>query len=190
MTERGAPAGMGSHQASRMISDTWLTPPWILAALGEFDLDPCAAPEPRPWPTARRHITRPIDGLSEPWAGRVWLNPPYSRHVGAWLARLAEHGHGTALVFARTETTWFIDHVWGRADALVFLHGRIRFHRPDGRVSDENGGAPSVLVAYGPEDAAALRASGLGTYVEVPRRDADVQLMLIAEPAAEVPTRG
>lgn len=34
---------MGSHQSAVNKSDVWLTPPHILRALGEFDLDPCAA---------------------------------------------------------------------------------------------------------------------------------------------------
>jgi hypothetical protein len=150
-----------------MISDTWLTPPEIITELGPFDLDPCAAPEPRPWPTATRHITRPDDGLSTEWAGRVWLNPPYSSEAGAWLARLAEHGNGTALVFARTETSWFVEAVWQRASAALFLHGRIYFHRRDGSRASANSGAPSVLVAYGAYDAARLRDCTLaGTYVQ------------------------
>ncbi|HUR07038.1 MAG TPA: DNA N-6-adenine-methyltransferase [Nonomuraea sp.] len=139
-----------------MISDTWLTPPEILAALGPFDLDPCAAPEPRPWPTAVRHISRPDDGLAAEWSGRVWLNPPYRREAVSWIARLAEHATGTALVFARTETAWFVDQVWRRATALLFLHGRVHFHRADGSRSTDNAGAPSVLAAYGTEDAARL----------------------------------
>ena len=80
---------IGSHQSARMLTDTWLTPPEILEALGSFDLDPCAAPDPRPWPTAAWHIARPADGLAATWAGRVWLNPPYGPATGRWLGRLA-----------------------------------------------------------------------------------------------------
>lgn len=157
---------IGGRQSSRMDSDVWLTPPDMLAALGPFDLDPCACPPPRPWPTADRMISRPDDGLAASWSGRVWLNPPYSREAPRWIARLAEHGHGTALLFARTETSWFVSQVWERASALLFLHGRINFHRADGVRAEWNGGAPSVLVAYGDGDADRLAAAGLpGTYV-------------------------
>lgn len=157
---------MGSHQSARMISDVWLTPPEILGALGRFDLDPCAAPEPRPWPTADRHIALPDDGLAAPWAGRVWLNPPYSREAAKWLAKLADHGNGIALVFARTETAWFVDSAWRRADAILFLHGRVHFHRADGVRAAANAGAPSCLIAYGASNATALRESGIkGSYV-------------------------
>ncbi|XAO35547.1 DNA methyltransferase [Gordonia phage Morgana] len=148
---------MGSHQSAHMDSDTWLTPPHILAPLGAFDLDPCAAPEPRPWVTAARHIALPEDGLAADWEGRVWLNPPYSREAVKWLRRLADHGTGTALVFARTETSWFVETVWQRASAVLFLHGRIHFHRADGTRAAANAGAPSCLVAYGPTDFWRLR---------------------------------
>ena len=53
---------MGSHQKTIGDTQTWLTPPHVTDALGAFDLDPCAAPEPRPWDTARVHITLPKDG--------------------------------------------------------------------------------------------------------------------------------
>jgi hypothetical protein len=161
---------MGSHQSAKMISDVWLTPPEILAALGHFDLDPCA-PADRPWNMAARHYTPADDGLSQPWAGRVWLNPPYGREAVKWLRRLAKHGQGTALTFARTETRWFWETVW-RATAArgaLFFEGRLYFHRQNGERAAANAGAPSVLVAYGADDAWHLARSGLaGAYVELP----------------------
>ena len=40
--------GIGSHtRAVRGRTDDWLTPPEIIAALGRFDLDPCASPSRR-----------------------------------------------------------------------------------------------------------------------------------------------
>lgn len=157
---------MGFHHSARFFTDMWLTPPEIIKALGPFDLDPCAAPNPRPWPTAVRHITRPDDGLAACWGNsRVWLNPPYGL-TGRWLGRLARHRRGTALVFARTETAWFAETVWGAASGALFLHGRIHFCRPDGFRAPDNSGAPSVLVTYGTEDSMRLAGSGLdGTFV-------------------------
>jgi hypothetical protein len=167
---------MGSHQSSSMITDVWLTPPEIIRALGgheSFDLDPCSAPEPRPWPTARRHIALPDDGLAADWEGRVWLNPPYSREAVRWMRRLAQHGQGTALVFARTETEWFFETVWRAASAVLFLEGRIHFHYPDGTRAPANAGAPSCLVAYGQRDAGLLLASGIpGHWVHIQPREA------------------
>lgn len=156
---------MGSHQSSRSGSGVWLTPLTLVRDLGPFDLDPCGH---EGWPTAAELIYPPRDGLNEPWAGRVWLNPPYGA-VGSWLFRLAAHGNGIALVFARTETTWFFDQVWNKATAVKFLHGRLHFHYPDGRRAHMNAGAPSVLVAYGTSNARILQASTIaGTYLPVP----------------------
>lgn len=143
--------GMGGHQSQRAGKDEWLTPPAIINALGPFDLDPCA-PIIRPWPTAANHYTILDNGLAQPWFGRVWCNPPYGRETGEWLGRLSAHGRGTALIFARTETDMFFRCVWDRADALLFLRGRLHFHHVDGTRAAANAGAPSVLVAYGPED--------------------------------------
>lgn len=161
---------MGSHQSHNAGTTTWLTPPHIISALGTFDLDPCAADG---WPTAQRHIILPEDGLAADWDGRVWLNPPYSAEAWVWLEKLAAHGTGTALVFARTETAGFVAQVWSKATALLFLHGRLHFHHADGTRAHANAGAPSVLVAYGELDADALRYSGLdGTFVPLDRRAA------------------
>ena len=158
---------IGGHESPRSITTTWLTPPSIVRALGEFDLDPCGHPG---WPTARRAICLPDNGLTGAWYGRVWLNPPYGAGMWEWLERLANHGTGTALIFARTETAGFSRTVWGRADGLLFLRGRLRFHHSNGAQAKANAGAPSVLVAYGSSDARALaRASKsgaiAGTYV-------------------------
>lgn len=152
--------GMGSHQSGAMLSDTWLTPPHIIDALGPFDLDPCAAIN-QPWKTAEQHYTIEDNGLLKPWHGRVWLNPPYGRETGTWLARLAVHGDGIALIFARTETAMFFEYVWGMASALLFLEGRLHFHRIDGRRAAANAGAPSVLVAYGRQNASHLAGAAL-----------------------------
>ena len=156
-------SGMGGHQSASSVTDVWLTPPSILAALGPFDLDPCA-PARRPWPTATRHISLPQDGLTADWGPDelVWCNPPYGPHTFVWLHRLARHpAGGIGLIFARTETQGFFDEVWNRADAALFLKGRLYFHLADGRRAGDNAGAPSVLVAYGPEAVARLDASGL-----------------------------
>lgn len=164
-------AGMGSHQSAKAKTDEWLTPPEILAALGPFDLDPCAPVTP-PWPIAARHFTVEDNGLLRQWEGRVWLNPPYGNQTGRWLARLVTHGIGTALIFARTETEFFFKHVWHDATALLFLEGRLNFHFVDGRRATHNSGAPSVLAAYGAIDAERLSDSGLdGKFIplRVPR---------------------
>lgn len=152
--------GMGSHQSAAMLKDEWLTPPNILRALGPFDLDPCA-PVNRPWEMAAQHYTMLDDGLNKPWHGRVWCNPPYGRETGAWLARLADHGNGIALIFARTETEMFFEQVWNKATGILFLQGRLHFHHVDGTRAPANAGAPSCLVAYGMDNVRSLMTSGI-----------------------------
>jgi hypothetical protein len=154
---------MGSHHSASAGTHTWLTPPEIIDALGWFDLDPCACPLPRPWPTAKIMWTREDQPLEREWSGRVWLNPPFGpRHLTlAFLRRLGAHGRGTALLFARTETELFFETVWEAATAVLFLRGRPHFHRQDGTRAAANSGAPVVLVAYGANDANLLARSGL-----------------------------
>lgn len=159
--------GIGGHQSARMKNDEWLTPPEIIEKCGKFDLDPCS-PINRPWATAADHFTVEDDGLSRQWYGRVWLNPPYGAEAARWLERLADHGNGVALIFARTETAMFFDWVWPRADALLFVQGRIHFHYVDGRRAAANSGAPSVLVAFGLQNADALRRSSIaGAFIRL-----------------------
>jgi DNA modification methylase len=140
--------GISGHEPHyRGRTDEWLTPRPILDALGAFDLDPCA-PLNRPWNTARRHFTVAQGGLSRRWSGRVWLNPPYGPDTHLWMRQMTMHANGIVLTFARTDTAWFSESVWGCASALYFLRGRVRFCTPAGAPSEGTGGAPSVLIAY------------------------------------------
>lgn len=156
----------GHHRPNEGESVEWLTPPEILHALGQFHLDPCC-PADMPWNTADFAISPPQDGLGANWFGRVWMNPPYgSAALGPWLEKLAEHGNGIALVFARTETKAFHSYGWQRASGMLFLRGRLHFHRLDGIKAKANAGAPSVLIAYGHANANVLRTCGIaGHYV-------------------------
>ena len=154
--DHARPAAMGSHQSASGGADEWLTPPSLIEAVGPFDLDPCA-PIVAPWPTAARHFTIADDGLRQEWSGRVWLNPPYST-AARWLDRLATHGRGTALIFARTETAMWFEQVWGKASGVLFLRGRLHFHYVNGKRAKANSGAPSALVSYGKRDADILAA--------------------------------
>lgn len=147
-----------SHEDRGSANADWYTPPWIFERLGiEFDLDPCQPPEGVQWIPAKRRYSINDDGLAQPWDGRVWLNPPYGKQTPAWLKRMHEHRNGIALVFARTDCAWFHDYI-ANADAILFMRGRVRF--VDGLcVSGGSGaGSGSMLVAWGVENVAALRA--------------------------------
>lgn len=110
----------------------------------------------RPWPTAAKHFTIADDGLKKEWSGRVWLNPPYGRDTIKWMARMAMHGRGTALVFARTETEMFFRYVWPIATAVYFIKGRLPFHDTRGELTRSRSVAPSILIAYSKYDAERL----------------------------------
>lgn len=162
-------------------TQVWLTPPEMIRLLGPFDLDPAACSEPRPWPTAAVHYTEADDGLAQPWHGFVWCNPPYSPSAlsGAFIDRMAQHGNGLLLIFARTETENWHRSIWGVADAVFFFAGRLVFHTPDGKAASATAGAPSALIAYGSEAVARIRClNAPGYLVEIAKVAKPLQLQL------------
>lgn len=46
-----------------------------------FNLDVCALPENA---KCEKFYTPEMDGLSQPWNGVCWCNPPYGREIGTW----------------------------------------------------------------------------------------------------------
>jgi hypothetical protein len=84
---------IGSHQKTLGGSQDWITPRWIID-----------------------------DGLTTPWHGRMWLNPPFDRYVvGKWISKLAAHGNGTALLHLRAEAGWFEPVGASSADVALML---------------------------------------------------------------------
>jgi len=156
---------MAEHEPSIGQSDDWYTPPEIFAALGlTFDLDPCS-PGAGHWVPARHVFTKEDDGLSRPWFGRVFVNPPFGGRNGhvPWLEKFLAHGDGVAIVRAYTSAAWFHDHAV-KAEAMLFPRGKTKFIRPDGSI----GRAPGhgvVLLGMGEVSNNALRQSGLGLCV-------------------------
>ncbi len=148
-------------------SDEWYTPPAVFSALGcRFDLDPAPARFGGAHVPAERTLAG--CGLSEPWDGLVWLNPPFGGRNGIapWLDRFFAHGDGIALMPDRTSAPWFWS-AWTRADLVLFTR-KIRFLRPDGTegVSPSNG---TALMAVGERGCTALRrasAKGFGILAE------------------------
>nr|WP_237180921.1 phage N-6-adenine-methyltransferase [Roseomonas haemaphysalidis] len=150
------------------MSSEWFTPPEIFRALRlTFDLDPCQPNEGRAFLSVpcRRFLTAAEDGLTQPWEGLVWMNPPFGGRNGQvpWLRKFMRHGNGIALVAARTSASWFHD-VAVEAETMLFPRGKTKFVRPDG----SRGGSPGtgiVLLGMGATANNALWNSGLGLFV-------------------------
>lgn len=159
---------MSEHEPCLGASDDWYTPPAYFEALGlTFDLDPCS-PGPGHWVPARAVLTKANDGLSQPWRGMVFMNPPFGGRNGQvpWLRRFIEHGNGIAIVAARTSAAWFQDIV-PSAHAMLFPRGKTKFIRPDGSIG-KSPGTGIVMLAMGTVPCGALKESGLGLYVRLP----------------------
>lgn len=113
-------------------SDKWATPWNIVHALeeefGPFELDPCCEPHTAKAP---RYYTVDVDGLNQPWLGRVFVNPPYS-DPRPWCERAVQSidsGEADLVVMllpAAVDTAWFHEVIWPRFE-LRFWRGRIRF---------------------------------------------------------------
>src|SRR5688572_27609087 len=175
--------GMGGHHSAKSRTNDWITPREILMQLGEFDLDPCASLY-QPWPTAKVQYTINDDGLSKHWHRievpdivtdkdgneypamrliynpRVWLNPPYSiKLIRQFMEKMARHNNGIALTFARTDTGFFHDFIFPVASSLLFIKRRVEFCNTGGIKAQQDGGAPSVLIAYGQENSDILAST-------------------------------
>ena len=104
---------------------------------------------------AKRYLAREDDGLSHPWTGNVWCNPPYS-DCGAWVRKAWEEwerAHGPRRIVMllpanRVEQAWWQDHVEPYRDRpgsplrVEFLRGRMRFDRPGAVISPKGDRPP------------------------------------------------
>lgn len=152
--------GFGHEKPNEGETNDWITPKWIINAFDKkssgafFDLDPCISMT-QPWPTAKLGYNEVQNGLLQDWQGVVYCNPPYGANVGTWAKRMAQHGNGIMLIFARLETAVWFDDIFTTADGFLFPKGRIAFYRPDGTRGHE-AGAPSAFVAWGNKCRSAL----------------------------------
>ena len=116
-----------------------------ISSIFNFSLDACALPENA---KCESYYTPEDDGLSKPWRGGVWCNPPYGREISSWVRKAYEESQKEynsfvlMLLPARTDTKWWWEYVQGKA-TLFFIKGRVKF-------GDHNVGAPfpSVLALY------------------------------------------
>jgi hypothetical protein len=147
-------------------SQEWYTPPSVFELLKfpTFDLDPCAGSD-LSYVQAKTYYLH--HGLSRPWSGSIWLNPPYGKGIDKWLEKMLNHNNGIALVPSRTDTLWFHTFV-RKADVLAFPVGRITFLTLKDRQLVKVSGNPigSILVGYGREWADWLVGCGIGYTID------------------------
>ena len=131
-------------------TDLWETPKDLFDKLNNefhFTLDVCATPENA---KCDSFYTKEQDGLSQPWEGVVWCNPPYGRQIGEWVRRafLASVSGNTVVMLlpARTDTRWFHEYIYGKAE-IRFIRGRLKFGG-----SKNSAPFPSMVVVFMPHD--------------------------------------
>jgi site-specific DNA-methyltransferase (adenine-specific) len=132
-------------------TDQWATPRAFFDQWNEifrFTLDVCADAANA---KCARYFTREDNGLAQDWGQDVcWMNPPYGREIGRWVAKAYRESRAGATVVcllpARTDTAWWHDYIIPMAK-VTFIRGRLKF-------GDATSGAPfpsAVAVFYPPK---------------------------------------
>ncbi|WP_075656897.1 DNA N-6-adenine-methyltransferase [Pseudochrobactrum sp. B5] len=149
-----------SHWETAGVSDEWYTPKFIFDALSvSFDLDVAhPADYDTHVPATHKIYTA---SLERNWHGFIWMNPPFGgrNSLKPWLDKFFSHADGIALTPDRTSAPWWQEAA-ARADAVLFIAGKVRFIRPDG----SEGKSPSngtTLFASGDRAVSALRHAHL-----------------------------
>lgn len=137
-----------AHVANNSGNNEWYTPPEFIDAardaMGSIDVDPASCDIANRTVKAKTFYSAEQDGLSKPWHGNVWMNPPYAQPLVSHFAdavsmkyEAKEIKRACVLVNNATETAWF-QRMLECAAAVCLLRGRVRFLDPDGKPS----GAP------------------------------------------------
>ena len=132
-------------------TDNWATPQDFFDELNaefHFDLDVCADEINH---KCDKYYTKEQDGLTMPWKGIVWCNPPYGREIGQWVRKaLFASVNGATVVMlspARTDTKWFHDYIYKRDNVEIrFVRGRLKFGN-----SKNSAPFPSMVVVFNPQ---------------------------------------
>ena len=137
---------MDVHYSSK--TNEWSTPQAFFDELNKefnFTLDPCATSENA---KCTKYFTVEDDGLKQDWSNDVvFMNPPYGRKIKYWVQKAYEESLKGAtvvcLIPARTDTAYWHDYIFGKADDIRFLRGRLKF-------GDSKNPAPfpSAIIIY------------------------------------------
>jgi phage N-6-adenine-methyltransferase len=114
----------------RSLTMEWGTPQWFFDALHAkfgFTLDVCAQPGNA---KCASYWTPDDDGLAQPWTGVCWMNPPYGKTIGEWVAKAHRSaGEGATVVCllpVRTDTRWWQRYCVPPAE-VHFVSGRLTY---------------------------------------------------------------
>lgn len=134
---------MNIHFSSK--TNEWATPQDFFDELNKefhFTLDPCATHENH---KCAKYFTEEDDGLAQSWDNEiVFCNPPYGRQIKHWVKKASEAVGGVVvlLIPARTDTTYFHDYIYNKAE-IRFIRGRLKFGNAKSPAP-----FPSMLVIY------------------------------------------
>ncbi len=143
---------------SEATSDDHYTPKHVFESLNlTFDLDVAAPPGGVPWIPTKRFYTMEDDGLTQPWFGRVWMNPPYS-NVTPWIEKFVAHANGVGLV-PLVKSYWLAT-AWQLVDGFTMLYdpNNMKFERPHGKPKPIM--FPVAIISMGKENVEAAKRLG------------------------------
>ena len=155
-----------------MNKEEWYTPSWIVwrvkHVLGSIDLDPASCPGAQFTVRAKEYFNKEQDGLSRPWHGNVFLNPPYTRGIiDRFINKLSRERYSGRVKKAIVITNNSTDTGWGQsilmeADAVCFLNKRVHFVSEDGQSkgTQPRGQMVSAFGVHVPTFIQAFRLSG------------------------------
>jgi len=129
--------------------DEYITPKPLFDELNKefnFTTDPCTTKD-NPLKTAVFY-TKEDDGLSKPWVGNVFINPPYGKDIIDWIVAAHSYKHGIVVMLlpARTDTKWFHDYVYDQPNIEIrFIRGRLKF---GGASKPNTAPFPSMIVIF------------------------------------------